>query len=762
MRAQRSEKPLLFEPYEWIVRETSWSEETNRNNETIFSVGNGYLGVRGFLEEADPRDSERSEIGTYINGVYEFHDFHHIWRRPGFPARFHSVTNQANPFRLKLMHAGETLSPEGKVGAYERVLDMRDGTVRRSFTYTFGDRKTVDVLFERFASQTSKHALHMRVTVTAREETELTFESLLEGLPPDRCSDACSAYLSEEVGTCGDSMFVRYRTKRSGIGICCAMSDLLNVAATAEVTVGAHAVRKRATAVLRAGVPTVYERTVVYTTSLDDGDEKEVALSVLGEQSARGYERALRETARSWEAFWENADVSIEGDTAVQQGMRFALFMLRQSCGTDGKTNISANGLTGSGYEGWTFWDTEIFMLPVFLYTCPEVARKLLESRYLLLEKAKERAKEVDGAKTRGALYAWQTINGEECAHLYECAPGQIHIDPDICYAIERYLEATDDFSFIEDYGAEILFETSIYMVGRGFFSPMKGGKFCFNVVCGPDEYSPAVDNNTYTNWMTRRQFRFTLSMYDRMKREAPEKLRALEEKCGFDREIREKIRRAADRMYIGYSEESGVYTQDDQFLYRDPIDLDAIPKEKLPLLFSMHPLNLWRFQVCKQADLVLLVYLCSEDFTEEEKRRIFEFYEPKTIHDSSLSAGIHSIVACDIGNRSEAYGYLRQSARMDLDNINGNTYFGVHAANMGNTYQILVNGFAGMRPKDGTLTFRPYLPPEWSGYAFNVHWKGRVIRVSVRREGADFRLMAGEPIEIVSDGRPITVGGDA
>lgn len=761
MRAVHKDVPEIFKPYEWIVRETAYSKETNRNNETIFSIGNGYIGVRGFFEEGlyfD--DQEQSERATLINGVYEYYDFHHIWRRTGFPKRYHSISNHADPFQLGIVHAGERVSLAGDVREYERVLDMRDGTVTRSFLYTFSDGKEVRVRFERFADQCCKNAVQLRLTVVPSEDMEITLENRLDGLPADRCSRACTVYSCNEAGADNGALYVRYTTKRSGISVVCMSRDRLSVAGEACTRAQGSCAEKTYRLNARKGEAVVYERTVVYVTSLEiQTDRLKAEAQALSEEVfALGYEESKRRTTEAWKSFWQFSDIRIDGDLSVQQGIRFALFMLNQSCGKDGRTNISANGLTGSGYDGWTFWDTEIFMMPMLLYSQPQTVRKLLEYRYSILGKAKERAVEVDGEGTKGALYSWQSTNGEECAHLYECAPGQIHINPDICFAIKRYLEATGDYDFMEKYGAEILFETSIYMAHRGSFIPLKGNRFCFNVVCGPDEYSPAVDNNTYTNWLTRKQFYFALEIYDYLERHKPERLRSLVEKCGFDERERELIRRAADNMYIGYNEELGIYTQDDQFLYRDPIDLDSIPKEKLPLLFSMHPLNLWRYQVCKQADLVLLIYLCSDEFTQEMKRRIFDFYEPRTIHDSSLSAGIHSIVACDIGYYGEAYGYLKQSARMDLDNVNRNTYFGIHSANMGNTYQILVNGFAGMRMTDGELSFKPYLPEQWRSYSFTIRLRQSVFQVTVDKAGCRFELVSGKPLTVCLNGEAVLI----
>jgi alpha,alpha-trehalose phosphorylase len=381
------------------------------------------------------------------------------------------------------------------------------------------------------------------------------------------------------------------------------------------------------------------------------------------------------------------------------------------------------------------------------LYTQPEIARQLLRYRYNILPNAKKRAAEMDD---EGALFSWNSINGEECGHVFEAATAQYHINCDVFYAIMKYYEATGDFAFMKECGIEILAETSKCLSHRGSFVPAKGGRFCINCVCGPDEYNPVVDNNLYTNWLTRKQLYYTLEMLEKLKKEDEKAFTALCGKCGLDEAELARWKKAADNMYIAYDEKNGIYMLDDNFLYKDPINIDDIPLNKLPLLTNLHPLNLWRYQVCKQADIVLLTFLCGDEFSQEMKKRIFDFYEPKTIHDSSLSAGIHSIVALDIGYGEEAYGYLKQAARMDLDNVNRNTFFGVHAACMGSAYMMIVNGYAGMRVTGGTLRFKPSIPDGWRGYGFKIRFCGCLIGVEISRGEAEFALLDGAGAELV------------
>ncbi|MCI8458707.1 MAG: hypothetical protein HFE46_03445 [Clostridia bacterium] len=286
-------------------------------------------------------------------------------------------------------------------------------------------------------------------------------------------------------------------------------------------------------------------------------------------------------------------------------------------------------------------------------------------------------------------------------------------------------------------------------MAHRGAFIKEKGGKFCINVICGPDEYTPLVDNNCYTNYLTRKHLRYSLETAELLKNKYPKKYARLKEKCGLTDAELLLWKRAADNMYLPYNQEYDMYMQDDQFMYRDPVDLDSLDPKRMPMLFHYHPLNLWRMQVCKQADLVLLMFLCSNEFTTEMKKKIFDYMEPRTLHESSLSAGIHAIVACDIGYGGEAYGFLKQAARMDLDDYNGNTCNGAHAACMGSAWMMIVNGYAGLRIYDGKLHFKPITADGWQSYSFKLRFRGSIVRVEISSEKARFELIEGGDVPI-------------
>lgn len=740
-----------FEPEEWAVTERFFSPDTNCVNETIFSVANGYLGVRGMFEEGFYGDPQFTDPAVMINGIYEYYDYHHLWKRPGFPERSHNIVRQVNPVELFLCVDGDPVDLKGNIENYSRRLNMRDGTVTRTFDFITGENKRVSLCFIRFASQTDKHLLGIRVSVTASEDCSVTVTS--------RLSDILSPYVdprqpvqSLQKGTFekgrlrrkGKTLQVTYRTKRSGFVISSAFTERLPGAEMREKD-SDDALCNEYTLALTKGKSVVYERIAGFATMRDFDDFEDVLAQ---KTSSTDYHTLYAATAEYWRKFWSVADIRIEGDTLVQQGIRFSIFHVNQSAGKDGITNISANGLTGVVYSGHTFWDTEVFIMPMFWYTFPETAKQLLIYRYNILDKARERAAQMDEV---GALYAWNSINGEECGTVFEASTAEYHINNAVFYAIYRYVEATGDVDFLVDYGAEMLFETARCLAHRGNFIEAKGGKFCINVVCGPDEYTPIVDNNCYTNYLTRKHLYYSLETAEFLKKKFPEKFAELSGKCRLTEEELSLWKRAADNMYLPYNSEYGMYMQDDQFMYRDPVDLDALDPNRMPLLFHYHPLNLWRMQVCKQADLVLLMFLFGNEFTQEMKKKIFDYMEPRTLHESSLSAGIHAIVACDIGYGDEAYGFLKQSSRMDLDDYNRNACNGVHAACMGSAWMMIVNGYAGLRVYDNTLHFKPIIADGWKSYSFRLRFRGAIVGVYITPEEARYTLIEGDSVQIES-----------
>ncbi len=492
----------------------------------------------------------------------------------------------------------------------------------------------------------------------------------------------------------------------------------------------------------------VLTKYIAYTTSRDMSEDSIQAFSnQIAESAAKtGWQSLFSSQSDYLGRYWQSADVEIEGDDALQQGVRFNTFHLLQSVGRDGKTNIAAKGLTGEGYSGHTFWDSEGFAVPFFLYHSPEIAKSLLEYRYFTLDGARNRARQM--SHTGGALYPWRTINGDECSSYYPAGTAQYHINADIAMAIRKYYFATNDKTFISEMGAEILFETARIWTQIGWFAPSKGGKYSIPCVTGPDEYTVLVDNNAYTNYMAREHLNFAIDIWHMLENEFPNIIKGLQTSINICTDEINHWKKIADNMFLPFEPNLGIIPQDDGFLAKPDWPFAKTTKEEYPLQMHHHMLNIYRHRVCKQADTVLVEFVLSDQFTPEQKKRDFDFYEPITVHDSSLSACIYSIMANEVGYPEKAYEYFIQTARLDLDNCQENSELGIHMANMAGTWMCVVNGFAGLRTESGNLIFQPRLPEQWHGLKFKLNWQKCVLKIDISKRHTTYSLISGKSLK--------------
>ena len=444
--------------------------------------------------------------------------------------------------------------------------------------------------------------------------------------------------------------------------------------------------------------------------------------------------------------FWRDADVEIVGSSSLQFAVRYSIFQLMQATVRIEGFGLAAKGLTGEGYEGHYFWDTEIYVLPFLIYTYPRAARALLLHRYHMLDAARARARQVG---QRGALFPWRTIDGEEASPNYETGTAQYHINADIAFALHKYVELTGDQGFMQQYGAEILIETARLWASLGFFSEHKQGKFVINGVTGPDEYTTVVDNNTYTNVMARKNLQIAADTLETMRRESPDQYDRLANSTGLMAAEIDFWGRAAANMYVPYDEAARVHLQDESFLEQEPWDFATVPPDQYPLLLHFHPLYIYRHQVIKQADVMLAAFLLSSEFTNDEKRRIFDYYDPLTTGDSSLSECIQSIVACEVGEVAVAHRYLLETATTDLWDSQRNVRDGMHVASCGGTWMAVVYGFAGLRDDSGQLTFKPALPPHWQKLRFRLRVRQTLLEVEFTQREACYRVLEGGPLAL-------------
>ena len=485
----------------------------------------------------------------------------------------------------------------------------------------------------------------------------------------------------------------------------------------------------------------------------DAADLADRAGLTLHQARTAGYDRALAEHERRVAGFWEDSEVVWDGTAAAQQALHFSLFTIMQASLRSEGHGVPAKGLTGTGYEGHYFWDTEAYVLPFLIHTSPDVARSLLMHRVRMLPDARRRAREVGCS---GALFPWRTINGEEASAYYAAGTAQYHIDADIAYAFDQYVRVTGDTDLLFRHGVELLVETARMWAELGFFSDRHDGRFVIHKVTGPDEYTTVVDNNLFTNLMAAENLRLAADAVDRVRAESPPDYRRVVDRTGLTEDEVATWRRAADKIYIPYDEETGVHLQDDGFLDQAPWDFASTPPDRYPLLLHFHPLVIYRHQVIKQADVVLATVMLPERFTDEERRRIFDYYDPLTTGDSSLSECIQAIAAADAGKYRTAEEYLVDAVAVDLADTAGNLRDGLHVASAGGTWMAIVYGFAGYRWRSGIPEFSPVLPTRARRLRFPLHWRGSVLEVDIEERQVTYSVRARRPGDRTSSRRGV------
>ena len=748
----------------WSVRETSFNPGAAGRAETIFSLGNGRIGMRGNFEEGFGNRIE----GTYINGFYEETPIIYGESAYGFAKNRQVMINVVDAKVIRLSVNGHPFDMStGTLLEYERTLDLRAGMLLRIVRWRSPGGTPVEVRVRRLVSHVRMPVAVIDYEVKVLEaRADLCILSGLNGATVNQevgfdpragtrlSDDSLRTVLVEVDGSVGTLV---QETCTNRLRVACAMDH----AWSAPRPPGLAARREprgamiECTTGLEAGECLRLTKYIAYCTSRDS---PAASLAAQAREEARsahaaGFEMLAAEQREYLDRFWSFADVQIEGDDALQQGMRFNLAGLLQSAGRDGLTSLAAKGVTGEGYEGHYFWDTEIYAVPFFIYAQPEIARALLRYRCSRLEAARARAREMS---QRGALFAWRTINGEEASPYFPAGTAQYHINADIVYAMRKYVLSTGDESLLREGGAEVVFETARFWADLGRFIPEKGGAFCIGCVTGPDEYTALVDNNYYTNIMARENLEYAVQIARDMRNAQPGEYRRIASAISLREEEVKAWGAAAAAMYLPVDSVRGINPQDDLFLARPTWDFAHTPPENYPLLLHYHYLVIYRHQVLKQPDVVLAQVLLSHRFSLAEKRRNFEFYEPLTTGDSSLSASIQCVAAAELGKGELAYGHFLRSARADLDDLHGNSEWGLHMASMAGSWFSLVHGFAGMRDADGSLSFDPRLPMGWTGLGFRLRYRSRLISVGIQRRTARFELLEGDALEIRCKCRPL------
>jgi alpha,alpha-trehalose phosphorylase len=744
----------------WVVREEGLHLDLLAQCESVFALSNGHVGLRGNLDEGEPHGLP----GTYLNGVYEQRPLPYGEAGFGYPEASEAVINVTNGKVIRLLVDDEPFDVRyGSVEEHRRVLDLRAGVLRREVEWTSPTGVRLRLASERLVSlaQRAVAAIDYRVEVLNRPavlvvQSELVANEELPASDDPRAASPLGQVLEpEEHESAEATALMIHRTRRSGLRVAAAMQHEVSGPVGELSTSSIYNVsRTSVIARLEPGQPLRLVKYLAYGWS---GRRSLPALhdqvmAALAAARYTGWDGLVTAQRQYLDDFWSRADVEVGGDAEVQLAVRFGLFHVLQAGARAEQRAIAAKGQTGSGYDGHAFWDTETFVLPVYMCTMPEAAAHALRWRHRTLPLALQRAKQLG---LEGAAFPWRTIAGMEGSSYWPAGTAAFHVNADIANAVVRYVGATGDERFEREVGVELLVQTARLWRSLGHYDP--GGLFRISGVTGPDEYSALADNNVYTNLMAQQNLEAAADAAERH----PEEARAL----GVTAEEATSWRDAATAMFVPYDEERQVHPQADGFTTHERWDFARTSPDQYPLMLHFPYFDLYRKQVVKQADLVLAMQLREDAFTSEQKARNFRYYEELTVRDSSLSAATQAVLAAEVGHLDLAYDYLRETALIDLYDIERNTRDGLHIAALAGAWTALVHGFGGMRSRGQELLFAPRLPDTLDRLAFTVCWRGRRLRVVAEPRRATYELMEGRQVElrhygrrfVVAEGRPVS-----
>ena len=758
------------DPWRWV--ETQFYPTCLAQMETIFSTANGYLGMRGVCEEGDPV----AQNGTFINGFYESYPIQYAEAAYGYAKTGQTIVNVADSKLIKLYVDDELFYlPSATLNKFERALDMQTGTLDREILWETPSGKQVSIRSQRLVSFVHRHvaAISYEVKLLNGEapiviSSEVRYEPEGgEGSSDPRLSKKFKEriLLPQQHTKHDRRLLISHRTRNSQMSIVCGVDHQFESDCDYDDT--SECSQDQGKVVFRVdgkpGTTIRLTKFITYHHSERCSSQELIdrAERTLDRTIKQGFDALLNSQRQYLDDFWYRSDIEIDGEPAnpdetpelLQQVLRFNLFHILQASARAEEVGIAAKGLTSQAYDGHYFWDAEIYVMPFLTYTAPAIAKNLLTFRYRMLDHARQRAKEVSQA---GALFPWRTINGEEASAYYAAGTAQYHIDADIMYALKKYVKVTQDQEFLGQEGAEMLVETARMWFSLGFFSERSNNQFCIHAVTGPDEYNTVVDNNTYTNLMARENLWDAASVVRQLHKEVPDRFAALVAKTQVQLSEVEDWQRAADQMYLAFDQRLGVHLQHDGFLDQEVWDFENVPAAKYPLLLHFHPLVIYRHQVIKQADIVLAMFLLGHEFSRDQKRRNFEYYDPLTTGDSSLSVCIQSIVAAEIGRMDQAIEYARYATLMDLADVAGNVKDGCHIASMGGTWMVMIYGFAGLRDSGGGFSFHPRLPKNIRRMRFALILNNQRLEIEITQEKSTYLLRDGATLTIGHQGKTI------
>ena len=747
----------------WAIVEESFAPRFLYLTETIFALSNGYLGIRGTVDEGTPVHLH----GTFINGFHETWPITHAETAFGLAKTGQTIVNVPDATSIRVEVDGTRLSLNKLTDLTQRRwLDFRHGVLERRVQFTADSGARVTVSFRRLVSLDIREVAAFsaevqvdrpaRVVVTSRmvnRQDRQQAEDMTED-DPRRAQSFSHRVLEPRAATLEGLRFSQgWVTAHSGLGLIASVDHRVSHPAEVVINRDANDFGHRFTADVTPGAPFVVEKFAHYRRASERPQEadRRAVTEDLDRCLDIGFDGLAASQSKVLAELWDRADIEVGTTADTQRAVRWILFQMFQAAVQLEDASIPAKGLTGQAYDGHYFWDTEIYLLPFLARALPDKAREILAHRYKMLDAARHRAAELS---QRGALFPWRTITGEEASAYFLAGTAQYHINADVTYAIRTYVEATGDEDFLWDRGVEIAVETARLFEDLGFYRNLR---FHIHGVTGPDEYTALVDDNAYTNAMARMNMRYAAEVATRMADEHPDRWARLVERLDIADDEITRWRLAADAIYVPHDPDLGITPQDDDFLKKEPWDFAGVPSTQYPLLLHFHPLVIYRFQVLKQADVVLADFLLGEEFSAELKRANFDYYDPITTGDSSLSASVQSIMAAEIGYPEKAMQHFMHALFMDLADLAGNTTDGVHMASAGGVWLALVHGFLGLRRHGDKIRFSPRLPAEWSHLRVNLPHRGRLLRITVTSADITFEL-EGEALYVEIDEAPLVL----
>jgi alpha,alpha-trehalose phosphorylase len=734
----------------WHLTSNNLDSERLLLEESLFSIGNGYIGIRGSFEEA-PEMIPNTIRGSYINGYYDRVPILYGEAAYGFPTMQDKQPRIMDTQTSLVYLDGELVVIDGsKMTDYFRVLDLQKGFMERRYKYITKSGKEAKLTFRRLASFTMSNLLCYEVDVEFDGEIEII--SLLDSDVSNHSDDndprvatghekllSLKKMFVEE-----DVVFCDMETNTSQMPLLCTVQYQFTSKSDIACSLQHFISKREISTKLKGENHLRLQKKCVFVDGIRSKDVYKDALEILSKYDQYSFDDFIRLQEEYLRSFWENSDIEVYGSDKIQEAIRFQLFHLLQSVGKDKISNISAKGLTGEGYEGHYFWDTEIYVLPLFQMTQPEFAKQLLLYRYHILPQAKERAKQMGHKK--GAAFPWRTISGIECSSYFPAGTAQYHINADIAYGFIQYYLYHGDKAFMLEAAAEVIFETARIWLEIGHWHK---GTYHIDNVTGPDEYTAIVNNNFYTNVMAKYHMYFASKLYPELKEYDSSEFEKLCQRMSLTSDEVNEMKLASEAMFLPFDKELGIHEQDDSFISKAIWDFENTAEDQYPLLLHFHPLTIYRYQVLKQADTVLAHFLLEEYADLETIRKSFDYYEKITTHDSSLSSCIYGIMASRCGYYDKAYDYFMESVRMDLDDTHGNTRDGLHMANLAGSCLGIINGFAGYRIKENGISIAPIVPKQFEGYCFRIQYIGTWLEIKVK-ECITVKRLKGKPAKII------------